>query len=348
MLRFKLTLIVLLGLSTVLFAFPMAASACWVAIHVYEDTNGNETQDNLEPDIVGVEVVITDSAGRTYEGSTNGNGYYTVHIISAGSTIFYVNEDTLPSGYVWQQTAGDNPTTVSVSGTGSELEPVYTDDNGYQPQQQNNPPLAVDDAYETDEDTQLIVDAPGVLGNDSDPDGDSLTVIAYDDTSNEGGTVMVNPDGSFTYTPKSGFCGIDTFTYTISDGNSGTDTAIVTITVNCGTRRSIQIESLDFELDWDRDSVNGNFLITNQSSPGLLVQIKTLEIVVEYRTRKQWTPVNATCTFQPEAPTTFSDQLTISFDCDLETAIPENNTVRVTAKVTIFGRDKVFKFSSSK
>src|SRR5262249_35829203 len=42
---------------------------------------------------------------------------------------------------------------------------------------QNNAPTAVDDSFTTDEDTWLIVAAPGLLGNDTDPDGDSLTVV---------------------------------------------------------------------------------------------------------------------------------------------------------------------------
>ncbi|MDH3710664.1 MAG: Ig-like domain-containing protein, partial [Cyclobacteriaceae bacterium] len=95
----------------------------------------------------------------------------------------------------------------------------------------NTDPDAVDDEYETDMDTPLTIEAPGVLINDSDPEGDELTVIEFDGTSIQGGTVEMNPDGSFTYTPPAGFVGTDTFTYTISDGNGGSDTATVTIIV---------------------------------------------------------------------------------------------------------------------
>ena len=68
-----------------------------------------------------------------------------------------------------------------------------------------------------------------VLGNDSDPNGDPLTVTTVSDPAN-GGTV-INPDGTVTYTPDKDFNGTDSFTYTISDGNGGTDTATVTVTV---------------------------------------------------------------------------------------------------------------------
>src|SRR6056297_2256103 len=94
----------------------------------------------------------------------------------------------------------------------------------------NSAPTAVDDTYTTDEDTALTVAAPGVLGNDSDPDGDTLTATLNTGPSN--GTVVQNADGSFTYTPDPDYNGPDSFTYDISDGNGGTDTATVNITVN--------------------------------------------------------------------------------------------------------------------
>ena len=93
----------------------------------------------------------------------------------------------------------------------------------------NDDPVAADDAYSTGEDTPITIPAPGVLGNDTDIDGDPLTVTA--NTSPTNGTVTVNPDGSLTYTPNPGYIGTDTFTYTITDGNSGTATATVTVTV---------------------------------------------------------------------------------------------------------------------
>ena len=69
-----------------------------------------------------------------------------------------------------------------------------------------------------------------IESNDSDPDGDAITVSAFDATSTAGGTVAVAADGSFTYDPPAGFTGVDTFTYTITDGFL-TDTATVSMTV---------------------------------------------------------------------------------------------------------------------
>ncbi|HUP63462.1 MAG TPA: putative Ig domain-containing protein [Thermoanaerobaculia bacterium] len=92
----------------------------------------------------------------------------------------------------------------------------------------NGPPVGVDDNYNTTEDVQLAVPAPGVLANDTDPDGDTLTASLLTEPSH--GVVVLNTDGGFTYTPSENFFGTDSFTYTVSDG-SETDTATVTITV---------------------------------------------------------------------------------------------------------------------
>lgn len=100
---------------------------------------------------------------------------------------------------------------------------------------QNDPPSAVDDAFDADEDTQLVVAAPGVLVNDSDPDGDGLSITEFTQPVN--GTVTLNADGSFSYDPNPDYFGQDTFTYTICDDGipSLCDFATVTITVAPGT-----------------------------------------------------------------------------------------------------------------
>jgi VCBS repeat-containing protein len=90
-------------------------------------------------------------------------------------------------------------------------------------------PVAADDAYTTAEDTPLTVAAPGVLGNDTDPDGDQLSAWVVSGTSH--GTLTLNADGSFTYTPAANFNGTDTFTYRASDGTLDSNLATVTITV---------------------------------------------------------------------------------------------------------------------
>ncbi|HRK23386.1 MAG TPA: Ig-like domain-containing protein [Beijerinckiaceae bacterium] len=91
----------------------------------------------------------------------------------------------------------------------------------------NSPPNAVNDSYSTNVNTAVSGD---VCANDSDPDGD---IVSHSLTTNPShGTVTLNSNGTFTYTPNTGYTGTDTFTYTSNDGNGGTDTATVTITVS--------------------------------------------------------------------------------------------------------------------
>ncbi len=94
----------------------------------------------------------------------------------------------------------------------------------------NSAPSATDDAYSTDEDITLSSAAPGVLGNDSDLNGDSLSAALLTGVSH--GTLTLGTNGSFTYAPTSDYNGPDSFTYRASDGNGGTADATVTITVN--------------------------------------------------------------------------------------------------------------------
>ena len=91
----------------------------------------------------------------------------------------------------------------------------------------SNPgPVAANDSASTQEDTPVNIP---VLANDSDPDGDPLTVTSADA---QNGTVVIEADGTITYTPNTNFNGTDTITYEISDGNGGTSIATVSITVS--------------------------------------------------------------------------------------------------------------------
>ncbi|MBK7319521.1 LamG-like jellyroll fold domain-containing protein [Candidatus Villigracilis affinis] len=94
----------------------------------------------------------------------------------------------------------------------------------------NTAPIAANDAYVTDEDTQLNVPADGVLGNDNDLDGDALTVILVNDV--QDGSLTLNADGSFIYTPSQDFHGSDSFTYKTNDGLLDSNVVTVTLTIN--------------------------------------------------------------------------------------------------------------------
>jgi VCBS repeat-containing protein len=94
----------------------------------------------------------------------------------------------------------------------------------------NDPPATVNDEYTTEEDTPLVIAAPGVLANDSDVDGDPLEAILVNPPQH--GSVTLNADGSFTYTPNENFNGVDGFSYLAEDGAGNSEVASVTITVS--------------------------------------------------------------------------------------------------------------------
>jgi hypothetical protein len=92
-------------------------------------------------------------------------------------------------------------------------------------------PTAADDAYATTQGTAVMEAAPGVLANDSDEDGDALTLETTPVVAPGHGSLSLSPNGAFTYTPDAGFVGTDSFTYRVDDGTGRSDDATATITV---------------------------------------------------------------------------------------------------------------------
>ena len=131
----------------------------------------------------------------------------------------------------------------------------------------NQDPLANDDTATTPSGTAKSV---SVLANDSDPDGDSLSITAK--TNGTNGTVTCTST-TCTYTPAGSYRGSDSFTYTVSDGHGGTDTASVAVTVTnrapnavndnggsivAGTSKTINILSNDTDPEGDTLIVTGH------------------------------------------------------------------------------------------
>ena len=147
------------------------------------------------------------------EVSTPSNG--SVAIIGAGTTVTYTPNANFHGSdlFTYKVSDGNGSTdtgTVTVTVTAV-----------------NDPPVATNDTASTAEDTAVVM---RVLDNDTDVEGDTLSVTAVSTPSN-GSAAIRNAGATVTYTPNSSFHGSDSFTYTVSDGNGGTDTGTVTVTV---------------------------------------------------------------------------------------------------------------------
>ncbi|MCB0960871.1 MAG: tandem-95 repeat protein, partial [Acidimicrobiales bacterium] len=175
----------------------------------------------------GLDLVSTNPSQGTYDGGT---GTWAVGTLAAGTSATLEIVATV--------TASDVRNVAEITSSGSwdpdsqpaedvlgDLGPNQDDEAEALIEDLPIPVVAVDDDYTTPYLTPLTVDAPGVLDDDS---GEAITVTSY--TQPAQGTVALDPDGSFVYTPPTGFRGETTFTYTIT-GTGGSDTATVTITV---------------------------------------------------------------------------------------------------------------------
>ncbi|SIN79230.1 VCBS repeat-containing protein [Singulisphaera sp. GP187] len=108
-------------------------------------------------------------------------------------------------------------------------------------------PVARSDRYSLPRDHTLDATYRGVLLNDTDADGDTLTATLVATTQH--GTLAFSANGSFTYTPASGYAGTDTFSYTVSDGLQATAATTVTITV---TDLPPTVQNLSYTIPPDR------------------------------------------------------------------------------------------------
>ena len=125
----------------------------------------------------------------------------------------------------------------------------------------NDPPFAVADNYNTDEDTPLAMGPGTLLGNDTDVDTEHSLLTAELVTGASNGSVTVDADGSFTYTPDADFHGLDIFQYRAYDGVAYSEPVGVGITVNAVNDAPVA--------DPDKYQVDSNttLVITNSTTP---------------------------------------------------------------------------------
>ncbi|WP_147678517.1 Ig-like domain-containing protein, partial [Algibacter pacificus] len=140
-----------------------------------------------------------------------------------------------------------------------------------------------------------------VLTNDEDDEGDTQTVTTFDALSIEGGAVIVNNDGRYTYTPAPGFTGTDTFTYTICDDGTpvACDTTTVTIEVLSDPNLDINevIANNDTATTESGTPVDGNLIVNDFDPEGDNIVINTIPVTV---------PDNGTVVINPDGTFTYT------------------------------------------
>jgi len=167
------------------------------------------------------------------------------------------------------------PVAIEVNGDRKMVPPVIMASTtwGTPPGGDNTPPVANDDSFSTDQDTTLAVTAPGVLDNDSDAEGNPLSAALASSVSN--GTLNLNANGSFDYTPSAGFTGTDSFSYRASDGTALSAIATVTITVAAtGGGQTAGVDTIQTGLISGKGN-NKTFTVTTIFSPGDEISIRS-------------------------------------------------------------------------
>lgn len=178
----------------------------------------------------------------------NGDGHVDLAVSSSGSHEVLVLEGdgtgAFDSPLAFGLNGGSNPQATAVADIDGDGRPdvvtansnssaTYVKDASVLLNTTNRPPTAANESYgHIGADTPLVVGAPGVLGNDTDPDGNTLTASVV--TGPAHGTLTLNADGSFSYQPESAYVGSDSFTYKATDGKDDTNVATVTISVSAG------------------------------------------------------------------------------------------------------------------
>ncbi len=228
---------------------PDALDAIDDAIVATEDSGtltGDLTANDIDVDGGDVSVMLaagstlppgfTLNSDGTYSLDTSAAGYQS---LSAGETATFTFDYVLSDADGNDTDSDDDPSTGDDSDSDPDTATVTLTVTGV-----NDAPTANADTVDTDFDTAVTID---VLDNDTDPDDDDdLTVTA---ASSDDGTVVINDDGTITFTPDAGFEGDAVITYTISDGEGGTASSTATVTV--AEEGSFDFISLDVDDDND-------------------------------------------------------------------------------------------------
>jgi hypothetical protein len=204
--------------------------------------NGNGADSDIDGDTLTVASAGTFATSKGGQVTLNADGTFTYDPNGAFESLNNGDADTDSFSY-----------TISDGNGGTDTATVNIVINGVTDQVANQAPDVVNDNYSIHAGEILsITAAVGLLSNDSDADGDALSVNSIQAPAN--GTLNIATDGSFTYTPDPGFVGTEDLTYTVSDGTT-TSTGTVTIDVLPGEVETISLGDAPTRLPrTDRDA----------------------------------------------------------------------------------------------
>ena len=201
----------------------------------------------------------------------------------------------------------------------------------------NDAPDAVNDTSSTPEGVAKDIN---VLANDTDVEGNTLTVSAV--TQGTKGTTSINANNTIRYTPQSTATGSDSFTYTISDGNGATDTAIVTVTLTTATP-AVTLHNLTIAptsvVGGNGNTATGTIILSGAAPTG--------GIVVDLQSNNAAVQVPATATVPAGASSTQFTIATSSVSSSTAVLIKAtNNSVERAATLTVTPRFEIVNVSN--
>ena len=173
--------------------------------------------------LAGADILAFDATSGSWLGmaTTNLSGHYSVSL-AQGSYKLVVDAHNPTYPALWYGGTGFANATIYVLTANRTVDLSLS--------LTNTAPVAVADTYSTAQTTTLSVATPGVLANDTDAESNPLTAVL--NTTVGHGTLTLNANGSFSYTPTAAYTGPDSFTYHANDGSLNSNVVTVSLTVS--------------------------------------------------------------------------------------------------------------------
>ena len=203
----------------------------------------------------------------------------------------------------------------------------------------NSRPHAAADVYTATEDITLNVPAPGVLGNDSDPDNDPITAVLVNNASH--GVVTLNSNGSFTYVPVADFFGADSFTYRATDGTRDSVDALVTINVAGVNDAPIAVDDrYDLPVGEETSVTVAQGVLANDTDPD--TSVLSAELLNTPATGTLVWNANGSFRYKPAAGFQGTETFSYRVNDGVATSAPATVTLNVQNQTAIFFAEIMF------